>query len=108
MKQNLTTDKTNFLLEQTDGPNYQINGKMIGFVSNNDHHGCISVIYKLYKSSDGKYITQKIEGSGSYEESRSTIETKENEQDVVYFFGYSPLAKELYDQAKITHIEVVE
>lgn len=98
---------TSFLLEQTDGPNYLVNGQKIGEASNRNESGCLSLIYKLYKSDEGKYVAQKIEGQYGPNEVSSYVEVKDDLKGVINFFGYNALAKELYDQADIAHVKTV-
>ena len=110
MKHEVIQERENHVVEQTDAHNYLVRGRLIGYTSGLVKFGTTAAglgrydrtILKLYLSDKGKYLGQKVVGE------KKLAKSLKNTEAVVEFFGYGDLAKELYDQANIPHLMIID
>ena len=113
------TDETNiiggsemqlFTLENDNVPDVKFNGKRLAFVSSKDPYRNANrwTELRLYKTAGGKFVCQ-IAGLTRWQGERNRYLTQvcETEKEVIEFFKFTRLAKELYEEANIDFAVVV-
>ncbi len=99
------------LVERDNGRNLSFSGELIAKASSSDNRAMGSSwsgetgrwqVLRLYKTARGKYVAQRINRT-RWQGDRDTSEAVicENEGQVIEFFGYGWLAKDLYYSAGI-------
>lgn len=113
------TDETNiivgsemqlFTLENDNAPNVKFNGERLAVVSSEDPYRNANrwTELRLYKTAGGKFVCQ-IAGLTRWqgEQNRYLTQVCETEKEVIEFFKFTRLAKELYEEANIDFAVVV-
>ena len=101
-----------FTLENDNAPDVKFNGERIGFASSADpynrHNGRWTEL-RLYKTAGGMFVCQSA-GLTRWqgEKNRYSTQVCETEKDVIEFFKYTRLAKELYEEANIDFAVVID
>ena len=113
------TDETNiteasemqlFTLKNDNAPDVKFNGERIGFASSADPYGSNRwTELRLYKTAGGKFVCQSA-GLTRWqgEQGRYLTQVCETEKEVIEFFKYTRLAKELYEEANIDFTVAVD
>lgn len=106
----MDNDMETFTLENDNAPNVRFNGELVATASSfaynrNDRW---TELY-LYRSVGGKHVCQTIGRTQWQDETnRHTVEVVDSDAAVVEIFGYGRLAKEIYSEANIEHVQDVE
>jgi hypothetical protein len=108
---------TAFTIKNDNGPDIKISGEMIGYAatSENNAHTKFSgspgrwTELMLYRTVGGKHVAANIEHSNwQGERNMHSAVICENHDQIVEFFGYGPLASDLYADAGIDPSQAVD
>lgn len=98
-------DKADFCqweLYVDDEPNLSFTGKSLGRVTSfsRQHNDTRWIELELYRTKAGKYVCERVRRTRwENEQERHEAKVCDSWGEVVEFFGYSDLAKQLYEQA---------
>lgn len=108
---------TEFTIKNDNGPDIKISGEMIGYAATSDNsaHTKFSgspgrwTELMLYRTVDGKYVAANVEHSNwDGERDMHNAVVCEDHDQIVEFFGHSPLSSDLYADAGINPSETVD
>lgn len=97
-----------YQVARDDQPDLRFRGKRIAAVESVLRNGR-KTVFEVFQTPSGKLVG--VHAGLSYwmgERNRYTVQVAERAEDLVSFFGYSPLAKALYGQLKVASAEVLE
>mgnify|MGYP005852239773 CR=1 FL=1 len=100
---------TDFTLRVDNGPDLSFTGGEIATVTSETPYKERWTVLRLYETSDGQFVAQSIGRTRKQREhDRYNVVVCADEDDVRKFFGYSWLAKDLYDEAGIDYAQEVQ
>lgn len=101
-----------FTLTRDGGKDVRFSGEMLGEASSHAGRGEEQNRWaeiRLYRTGGGKYVCEQVGRTQTPgEHDRHTVVVCDTVEEVINFFGFGWLAKELYQRAGIDAVEVVD